>query len=150
MAGSMTEQRDMSKAPITDYGPDPFVVNIDRAAELNTNYRTTLWTGNDLQLILMSIPANSDKGVQMHPNADEYTRVESGEAIIEMGSDKDNLTYQARMNGNYAVVIPAGTWHNFINIGDTPLKMFSVYSNPIVPYGTEQEKGDSTIEEGGL
>lgn len=149
MDSSMTD-RVMGKVPVTDYGPDPFVVNIDRAAELNTKYRTTLWTGNDLQLLLTAIPVNSDRGVQMHPSADEYTRVESGEALIQMGSDKGSLTYQARMNGNYAVVIPAGTWHNFINIGDVPLKMFSIFSNPIVPYGTDEETMEIAIEQGTL
>ncbi len=123
---------------ITDYGPDPFVVNIERATDMNTNYRTALWTGEHLQLTLMSIPVDGDIGLEMHPNLDQFIRIEHGDALVKMGSAKDKMSYQARVNGDYAIIVPAGTWHNVINIGDTPLKLYSVYAPPQHPFGTVQ------------
>jgi mannose-6-phosphate isomerase-like protein (cupin superfamily) len=53
-----------------------------------------------------------------------------------MGKSEDDLTYRQRVNSNYAVIIPAGTWHNIINIGNSPLKVYSIYAPPKHPFGT--------------
>ena len=53
-----------------------------------------------------------------------------------MGNCKDNLNYQRKIDSNYAVILPAGTWHNIINIGKTPLKLYSIYAPPEHPRGT--------------
>lgn len=124
---------------ITDYGPEPFVVNIDKATMQNQNYRTALWTGEYLQLTLMSINVGGDIGLEMHPNVDQFIRIEDGYGLIKMGSEKDKLNYQREINGNYAVVIPAGTWHNLINVGNRPLKLYSIYAPPQHPFGTIHE-----------
>lgn len=120
----------------TDYGPEPFVVNIDRATKQNTNFRTALWTGDHLQLTLMSIPVDGDIGLEMHDNLDQFIRIEDGEGLVRMGNSQDNLAYQARVNEDYAIIIPAGTWHNIMNTGDIPLKLYSVYAPPQHPFGT--------------
>lgn len=93
----------------TDYGPEPFVFNIDSATDQNCNYRTTLWTGNYLQLTLMSINVGGDIGLECHPNLDQFIRIEEGYGLIKMGNNKDKLNYQRNVNGNYAITIPAGT-----------------------------------------
>lgn len=120
---------------IIDYGPEPFVVNIDEATKRNTNYRTALWTGNHLQLTLMSIPAGGDIGLEMHPNVDQFLRIEEGYGFVEMGSDRDKLNYQRNVDNSYAVFVPAGTWHNITNAGSTPLKLYSIYAPPNHPHG---------------
>ena len=51
---------------LRDYGPEPFVINIEEATIRNTNFRTALWTGYYL-LTLMSINVGSDIGLEMHP-----------------------------------------------------------------------------------
>ncbi len=56
-----------------------------------------------------------------------------------MGKNKTVLNHQQRVNSNYAVIIPAGTWHNIINIGNTPLKLYSIYAPPQHPFGTVHE-----------
>lgn len=133
----MNQNRYNNRVPaIKDYGPKPLVVNIDQASKMNNNYRTALWTGKHLQVTLMSIPTGGDIGVEMHEDIDQFIRVENGYALVQMGKEKDNLNYQQRVNSNYAIIVPAGTWHNIINIGRTPLKLYSIYAPPKHPFGT--------------
>lgn len=121
---------------IKDYGSEPLIVNIDRFAKMNNNYRTVLWTGEHLQVTLMSIPVGGDIGLEMHDHLDQFIRIENGYALVQMGKNKNVLNHQQRVNGDYAVLIPAGTWHNIINIGRIPLKLYSIYAPPQHPFGT--------------
>ncbi|NLZ34279.1 MAG: cupin domain-containing protein, partial [Clostridiales bacterium] len=61
---------------------------------------------------------------------------EKGQGIVKMGDNKDNLDFQRRVYDNYAIIIPAGKWHNVINTGNTPLKLYSIYAPPQHPKGT--------------
>ena len=119
-----------------DYGNKPLVINIDNAAKVNKNFRTALWTGEHLQVTLMSIPVGGDIGLEMHPNTHQFIRIESGYAYVMMGKRKENLDYQRKADANYAIIIPAGTWHNIKNIGNRPLKVYSIYAPPHHPFGT--------------
>lgn len=122
--------------PLGDYGGQPFIVNIDQSAKANTNFRTALWTGEHLQLTLMSIPVGSDIGVEKHLNLDQFLRIEDGCAIVMMGNNEHELDYRKRVNSDYAIFVPAGTWHNIINTGNRPLKIYSIYAPPQHPFGT--------------
>ncbi len=124
---------------LRDYGPEPFVVNIEEATKQNNTFRTALWTGNHLQLTLMSINVGEDIGLEMHPNLDQFIRIEEGHGLVMMGDRKDNLYFQKRVCDDYAIIIPAGKWHNLINTGYTPLKLYSIYAPPQHPYGTVHE-----------
>lgn len=128
--------RNRPGADLCDYGPEPLIVDIDRFSRMNTNYRTALWTGKHLQVTLMSIRVGGDIGLEVHPNLDQFIRVEAGYGLVKMGSSKNDLNYQKRVNGNYAIIIPAGTWHNLINLGNRPLKLYSIYAPPEHPFGT--------------
>ena len=121
---------------ISDYGCEPFVFNIAHATGMNDNFRTTLWTGQDMQLTLMSIPVCCDIGMEMHENVDQFIRIESGKAKVYMGSCRGNMQEISCVDGNYAVIIPAGTWHNIVNVGNRPLKLYSLYAPPQHPFGT--------------
>ena len=121
---------------IRDYGPEPFVVNIEEITKLNNTFRTALWTGEHLQLTLMSIPVGESIGLEIHPDTDQFLRVEQGEGLVQMGKDKNNLSFQKRVSNNFAFVVPAGTWHNLINIGNIPIKLYSIYAPPKHPRGT--------------
>lgn len=121
---------------LKDYGPQPFVVNIEDATLQNNNFRTALWTGNHLQLTLMSIPVGGDTGLEIHPNLDQFVRLEQGEGIIRMGDRRDYLIFQERVYEDFAFIIPAGKWHNLINTGHEPIKLYSIYSPPQHPKGT--------------
>ena len=125
--------------PLKDYGPKPFVIDINEATKRNDNYRTTLWTGDHLQLTLMSINPGEDIGLEIHPHLDQFIRIEEGEGIVKMGNSKCNLDFQRKVYDDFAIIIPAGTWHNLINTTDTPLKLYSIYAPPQHPYGTVHE-----------
>lgn len=121
---------------IRDYGPEPFVVNIEEITKLNNTFRTALWTGEHLQLTLMSIPVGESIGLEIHPDTDQFLRLEQGEGLVQMGRDKNNLTFQRRVSNNWAFIVPSGTWHNLINIGNIPIKLYSIYAPPKHPRGT--------------
>lgn len=133
---------------IRDYGDEPLIVNIDRLTKINPNYRTALWTGKHLQVTLMSIPVRGDIGLEMHPNTDQFIRIESGRALVLMGNSKNNLNYREQVDGNYAAIVPAGTWHNIINAGNTPLKVYSIYAPPHHPFGTVHKTKDEAERRG--
>lgn len=133
---------------LTDYGPEPFVIDIDQATKHNNTFRTALWTGKHLQLTLMSINVGQDIGLEIHPNLDQFLRVEQGQGIVKMGYSKDNLDFQRSVTDGYAIIIPAGTWHNLINTGNMPLKLYSIYAPPQHPKGTvHRTKADAMAAE---
>lgn len=119
-----------------DYGPEPFVINIDQATKQNNTFRTALWTGDHLQLTLMNIKVGEDIGLENHPDLDQFLRIEQGQGVVNMGYDRENLNFQRRVGDGYVIVIPAGTWHNLINTGNIPLKLYSIYAPPQHPRGT--------------
>ena len=127
-----------SSERITDYGGQPFIVNINQFAKMNNSFRTALWTGDWLQVTIMSIPVGEDIGIEMHPDTDQLIKIEDGYARIMTGKSENALNYQKTVSAGYAVIIPAGTWHNVINTGKRPLKVSSVYAPPHHPFGTVQ------------
>lgn len=124
---------------VVDHGPNPYVLNIEKETIENNNYRKAVWTGNHIQLTLMSINVGEDIGLEMHPNIDQFIRIEDGEGLVKMGNTMDNLNYQERVNKDFAILVPAGTWHNVINTGSRPLKLYSLYAPPKHPKGTVQK-----------
>lgn len=121
---------------IMDYGASPLIVNIDRYTNANKNFRTALWTGPYMQVTLMTIPPKESIGIEMHGNLDQFIKIELGKGLAEMGQDKNALNYKRFVDSSYAIIIPAGFWHNITNIGTTPLKLYSVYAPPTHPFGT--------------
>ena len=132
--------------PLGDYGPYPFVINIERATLQNKTFRTALWTGEYLQLTLMSINVGDDIGLEVHHDHDQFIRIEQGEGLVLMGDSKYHLDFRRRVYDDYAIFIPAGKWHNLINTGRRPLKLYSIYAPPEHPRGTVHEtKEDAEI-----
>jgi len=121
-----------------DQGGKPFVINIEEATERNRNYRRVLWTGKHLQLVLMSIPVGGDIGLEVHPNVDQFIRIEQGHALVQMGERRDRLNFVRRVSDDDVIMIPAGTWHNVTNVGFAPLKLYTLYAPPNHPKGTVQ------------
>lgn len=121
---------------LTDFGQEPFVINIENATERNSNFRTALWTGKHLQLTLMSINPGEDVGLEVHPNTDQFIRIEEGQGQVRMGDKEDRLDFQRNVKEDDVVLIPAGKWHNLINTGSKPIKLYSIYAPPEHPRGT--------------
>jgi mannose-6-phosphate isomerase-like protein (cupin superfamily) len=121
----------------TDFGPEPYVTNIEAATLANDNYRTTLWTGKNQQLTVMAIQPGHEIGLEVHHDHDQFLRIEQGSATVYMGLTKDELKiWQAA--DNEAVFVPAGIWHNLVNSGEEALKVYSIYAPPEHPHGTVQ------------
>jgi Mannose-6-phosphate isomerase len=134
----------------TDSGPDPYVENILRDAVQNNNFRAAVWTGNNLQTVLMSIKPGEDIGLEVHPDVDQMLYILQGRAKTMMGPSKETLDFEAPVEPGYAIFVPAGTWHNIINTGRMPLKLFTVYAPPEHPAGTvHKTKADAEAAEGG-
>lgn len=142
------QMRPTNYIDLKDHGPKPFVVDIEEASKQNTAFRTALWTGKHLQVTLMSIGVGEDIGLEVHPNLDQFIRIESGQGIVRMGDRKDRLDFEARVSDDYAIIIPAGKWHNLINTGRTPIKLYSIYAPPQHPHGTvHRTKADAEAAE---
>lgn len=122
--------------PSNDHGANPFVTNIEKETLENQNFRTALWTGNHLQLTLMCINPGEDIGLEIHPDTDQFLRIEQGQGVVMMGDSKINLDFQQNVSEDFAIIIPAGKYHNLINTGCIPLKLYSIYAPPQHPFGT--------------
>ena len=100
-----------------------YVANIETITSENTDYRRVLYTGEKSQLVVMSLEPGVEIGEEVHTEIDQFIRVEQGRGVAVLnGTDEHEL-----VDGT-AVIIPAGVRHNVTNTGDTPLKLYSVYS----------------------
>ncbi len=113
---------------ITDNGPHPNALDIESATRQNENYRTVAWTGKYLQVTLMSIPVGESIGLESHPGTDQFLRVDAGRGRAVMGPAKDQLDFEQDVSDGWSVQVPAGTWHDVINTGTAPLRLYTVYA----------------------
>lgn len=96
--------------------------NIEESTIANTNFRKVLYTGKYSQLVLMSLKPKEDIGKEVHPDIDQFFRVESGTGKAIINGNEYEIT------DGFAIVIPAGAEHNIINTGNKDLKVYSIYS----------------------
>ena len=131
-----------------DVGPKPTVLNIHNESLCNQNFRTVLWTGEQLQITVMSVPIGGEIGLEFHDDMDQFIKVEQGCANVYMGESKEDLKCIGKVYRNCAIIVPAGTWHNIVNSCSCPLKLYSVYAPPKHPFGTiHKTKLDSDLSE---
>ncbi len=133
-----TNENELAKTDVLlkDYGQEPVVLDIDAYTLSNNSFRTALWTGNNLQVTLMSIPVGGDIGLEQHLQTEQFLRIEDGKGTVMMGDSKDSFNFNQIVSKDFAVFVPAGKWHNIVNTGDKPLKIYSIYSPVEHPYGT--------------
>jgi len=120
---------------LKDFGPAPLIINIEDFTLENENFRLVLWTGEHLQLALMTIPVGGEIGLEVH-DVDQFLRLEAGQGRVFMGSSEDDLSIVKDVEKDYAIFVPAGKWHNLVNTGSTPLKIYSIYAPIEHPHGT--------------
>jgi mannose-6-phosphate isomerase-like protein (cupin superfamily) len=113
---------------IEDIGPKPQSFDLEQATRDNRNYRTVAWSGRYLQVTLMSIPVGSDIGLEAHPETDQFLRLDAGRGRVQMGPAKDRLTFEKEVSDGWCVLVPAGTWHNIVNIGKEPMQVYAIYA----------------------
>lgn len=120
---------------MNDHGPNPYVVNIEELTLENENFRTASWTGKYMQMTLMTIQPGDDIGLEVHDDHDQFLRIEQGLATVLMGDSEESLeSWDA--GDDFAIFVPAGKWHNIVNTGDEPLKLYSIYAPPEHAHGT--------------
>lgn len=107
-----------------------FVADIERMTQENSDFRRVLYTGSNLQLVLMAIAPGGAIGEEVHDDGDQFFRVESGmgEVVID--------GHRAQITGGDAVVVPAGARHNIVNVTDKPLHLSTVHGPPAHRDGT--------------
>lgn len=108
-----------------------FVADIEDMTEHNTDFRRVLYTGHQLQLVLMSIDPGEDIGEEVHPDRDQFFRVEEGRGEVSIDG------HTTEIKSDFAIVVPAGARHNIRNTGKKPLKLYTIYGPP--------EHADATV-----
>jgi mannose-6-phosphate isomerase-like protein (cupin superfamily) len=109
-----------------------YVGPIEKATLDNSFFRQVLFTGKYSQLVVMCLQGGEEIGNEVHPNVDQFFRIEEGNAKFVFNGKEEHIA-----GDGDAVVVPAGTYHNVINTSSTkPLKLYTVYSPPNHPDGT--------------
>jgi mannose-6-phosphate isomerase-like protein (cupin superfamily) len=105
---------------------------IEKQTLENTYFRRVLFTGAHAQLVVMCLGPGEEIGDEVHPNVDQFFRIEQGEARFVLDETEKHL-----VRDGDAVVVPAGTRHNVVNTSKTTeLKLYTIYSPPNHPDGT--------------
>ena len=124
---------------LREYGIDPripgFHGDLDLFTQINTSYRLVFYTGEHSQMVLMHVPPGENLGLEVHPDNDQFIKVEDGDGYAIINGSRVNL------KAGSAVAIPAGTQHDIIST--TGLKLYTIYSPPHHPY----DRVDHTKEE---
>jgi mannose-6-phosphate isomerase-like protein (cupin superfamily) len=110
-----------------------FVDNIEALTEDNTHFRRVLYTGHNLQLVLMAIPAGEQIGEEVHDDRDQFFRIEAGEGEVVI----DGVSH--RVKADDAIIVPQGARHNVIARGNSALKLYTIYGPPEHIDGTVHE-----------
>ena len=101
-----------------------FVADIEELTEENSDFRRVLYTGKHLQLVLMAIQPGDEIGEEVHDDRDQFFRVEEGEGEVRIDGKV------SKVEGDDAIIVPAGARHNIVNTGDEPLRLYTLYAPP--------------------
>lgn len=108
-----------------------YLDDIEKVTKENENFRKVVYTGKFLQLVVMNLKPGEDIGKEIHPNVDQFFRIEEGEAKVIIDGK------QEKANEDFAIVVPAGSEHNLVNNSkDTNLKLYTIYSPSNHPENT--------------
>ena len=109
-----------------------YVGAIEKQTLANTYFRHVLFTAKHSQLVVMCLRPGEDIGAEVHPNVDQFFRIEQGEATFIFNETEKHAVHEGD-----GVVVPAGTYHNVVNISKTEmLKLYTIYAPPNHPDGT--------------
>ena len=107
-----------------------FVDNIEKLTEDNDHFRRVLYTGHNLQLVLMAIQPGDEIGEEVHDDRDQFFRIEGGEGEIWI----DGVCHKVKADDG--VIVPQGARHNVISTGREPLRLYTIYGPPEHKDGT--------------
>ncbi len=98
--------------------------NIERQTLENQDFRRVLYTGQNLQLVLMTLQPGDEIGEEVHEDIDQFFRIEEGTGVIDINGVEN------RVEDDFAVIVPAGSRHNVRNTGNVPLRLYTIYGPP--------------------
>src|SRR5918994_7584982 len=125
-----------------------WAADIAKVTLANTDFRQVLFTGGHLQLTVMSLAPGEDIGWEMHDTHDQFLRIEQGRGRLRFGRSEDSVDEEHTVEDDWAIIVPAGTWHDVLNTGDTELKLYSLYAPPEHPPETvHHTKADAEAAE---
>jgi len=101
-----------------------FCGNIEQQTLDNQDFRRVVYTGGHLQLVLMTLQPDDEIGEEVHQDRDQFFRIEEGSGAIDIDGVAN------KVEGDFAVIVPAGARHNVRNTGDTPLRLYTIYGPP--------------------
>ena len=101
-----------------------FVADIEELTEENTDFRRVLYTGKNLQLVLMAIQPGGEIGEEVHEDRDQFFRVEKGKGEVRIDGNR------SKIESDDAIIVPAGARHNIVNTGDKLLQLYTLYAPP--------------------
>lgn len=101
-----------------------FVGNIEKLTEENKDFRRVLYTGHNLQLVLMAIPPGAEIGEETHDDRDQFFRIEAGEGDIWI----DGVCNKVKADDG--IIVPQGARHNVVSTGAEPLMLYTIYGPP--------------------
>jgi mannose-6-phosphate isomerase-like protein (cupin superfamily) len=117
-----------------------YITDIEQATEENTDFRRVLYTAPGMQLVLMSLKPGEEIGEETH-DLDQFIRVEEGKGTVILEGEEHVI------EDDYAVIIPRGTRHNVINIGEEDLKLYTIYAPPEHKDGTVHVTKEEAMEQ---
>jgi mannose-6-phosphate isomerase-like protein (cupin superfamily) len=94
---------------------------IATVAEQYADFRRVLWTGRHSQLVVMTIPAGGEIGEEVH-EVDQILTFVSGVGEARVSGET------RKVSQGDLVVVPAGSKHNFVNVGPNPLVLYTMYA----------------------
>jgi mannose-6-phosphate isomerase-like protein (cupin superfamily) len=125
-----------------------WAADIEAATLENKDFRRVLFTGGHMQLTVMSLAPVEDIGWEMHDTHDQFLRIEQGRGRLRFGRSEDSIDEEHTVEDDWAIIVPAGTWHDVLNTGDTELKLYSLYAPPEHPPKTvHHTKADAEADE---
>ncbi len=125
-----------------------WVGDIESITLENTNFRTVIHTGKHTQLTVMHLSPGEEIGWESHSHLDQFLRVEQGSGRLDLGRTGDRIDEEHQLSDDWALIVPAGVWHNVTNTGASDLKLYSLYSPPEHPPGTVHvTKADANADE---
>ena len=101
-----------------------FCDDIEKLTEENQDFRRVLYTGKNLQLVLMTLQPGEEIGEEVHEDRDQFFRIEEGSGVIDIDGVENAV------EDDIAVIVPAGARHNVRNTGDEPLQLYTIYGPP--------------------
>jgi mannose-6-phosphate isomerase-like protein (cupin superfamily) len=101
-----------------------YAKDVAKATLDNNNFRKVLYTGEHLQLVVMTLKPGEEIGEEVHEDRDQFFRFEQGSGEVRIDGKAN------KVEDDFGVIVPAGAKHNVINTGEEPLKFYTIYGPP--------------------